>query len=304
MAATTQTRAVLLALAAVGLWSTVAAAFKIGLRHLEVLQLLLHASIASTAILAAVAAAQGKLGLVRRCSGRQLLGAAGLGVINPFLYYIILFEAFDRLPAQVAQALNYTWALTLGLLAVPLLGQRFRWRLLAAGAICYGGVVIIATGTAQTAAAGGSGGLRVHDPLGVALALGSTVLWALYWIGAARSGLDPVVGLLLNFLFALPLIATVCAVFSDPFAVTPAGLACAAYVGCFEMGLTFVLWLGALKLSDSAAKVSNCIFLSPWLSLLFIRFIVGEPIATSTWIGLPLIIGGLAIGTAGPTRGR
>jgi hypothetical protein len=33
-----------------------------------------------------------------------------------------LFEAYDRLPAQVAQALNYTWALTLTLLAVPVLG--------------------------------------------------------------------------------------------------------------------------------------------------------------------------------------
>ncbi|MCB5269410.1 MAG: EamA family transporter, partial [Candidatus Cloacimonadaceae bacterium] len=62
------------------------------------------------------------------------------------------------------------------------------------------------------------------------------------------------------------------------------------YVGIFEMGLTFVLWMNALQLSESTAKVSNLIFLTPFISLLFIRFTLNEPIHIATIAGLILII--------------
>ena len=51
-----------------------------------------------------------------------------LGLLNPFLYYLVLFKAYALLPAQQAQPLNYTWAITLSLLAVPLLKQQVRWQ--------------------------------------------------------------------------------------------------------------------------------------------------------------------------------
>ena len=41
-----------------------------------------------------------------------------LGLVNPFLYYLVLFKAYDLLPAQEAQAINYTWALMLAFLSV------------------------------------------------------------------------------------------------------------------------------------------------------------------------------------------
>ncbi len=61
------------------------------------------------------------------------------------------------------------------------------------------------------------------------------------------------------------------------------------------MGITFVLWLSALKLSENTAKVGNLIFISPFLSLIFIHYLVGEDILTSTFMGLVLIIAGLLI---------
>ena len=73
------------------------------------------------------------------------------------------------------------------------------------------------------------------------------------------------------------------------------GLLGASYVGLFEMGITFVLWLSALKLSETTAKVGNLIFLSPFLSLIFIHFFVGEDILASTFIGLILIVAGILI---------
>jgi drug/metabolite transporter (DMT)-like permease len=82
---------------------------------------------------------------------------------------------------------------------------------------------------------------------------------------------------------------------SNPKEVNLYGLLGAAYVGLFEMGITFVLWLSALKLSENTAKVGNLIFLSPFLSLVFIRLFVGEEILMSTLVGLVLIITGLIV---------
>ena len=58
-------------------------------------------------------------------------------------YYLILFAAYDRLPAHIAQPINYTWAITLALLAVPLLGQRLSKRTLTGILISYLGVVLL-----------------------------------------------------------------------------------------------------------------------------------------------------------------
>ena len=65
------------------------------------------------------------------------------------------------------------------------------------------------------------------------------------------------------------------------------------YIGLFEMGITFVLWLNALKYSLTTAKVSNLIYISPFISLIIIHFIVGETILLSTIMGLALIVSGI-----------
>lgn len=208
-----------------------------------------------------------------------------MGLINPCLYYFLLFGAFDRLPAQEAQPLNYTWALVLAYLSVPFLGHRLRKLDILAGLVCYAGVVVIATRGAVTT-------LSFSDPLGVALAIGSTLVWASYWIIATRDTRDPVVGLFLNFLFGLPVIVLICWWTEVALPVT-SSLAAAMYVGVFEMGIAFVLWSYAMKKAENTSRVSNLIFISPFLSLVFIYFILGEQILPSTYIGLVLIMLGL-----------
>ncbi len=287
-----QRRATRYGLATVAMWSTVASAFKLSLAWMDPLQLLFYASLASCLALAGVLFLQGRLAGLAALTRRQWRRSFLLGALNPFLYYTILFAAYDLLPAQEAQPLNYTWAVTLSLLAVPLLGQRLRGRDLAAILVSYGGVVVIAT-------RGDVAGLRFESPAGVALALGSTVVWSLYWIWGARDDREPVAGLLANFLCSLPLTLLAVLCFSDPLPGSWRGLAGAAYVGVFEMGLAFVTWLAALRHAASAARVASLVFLSPFLSLVLIHFLVGEAILPSTMAGLGLILAGLWIG-----RGR
>lgn len=286
-----QTRADLLGLSAVLLWSTVATAFKLTLRSLDPIQLLCYASLFSLGVLFVVVAAQGKIGdclvSIRLEWRRSIL----LGSLNPFLYYLVLFKAYDLLPAQVAQPLNYTWAITLALLSALILRQPVRRRDVAALVIGYAGVALISTRGEWTR-------IRV-DPLGVVLALGSTVIWAIYWIESTRDRRDPAVALFSNFLFAVPITLIACAILSDLRLQDPRGLLGAAYVGAIEMGVTFVLWLSALRLSRSAARLGYLIFLSPVLSLVLIRLVLGETIHPSTPAGLLLIITGLIVSRLG-----
>jgi drug/metabolite transporter (DMT)-like permease len=283
-----QKKAYIYGLATVLLWSTVASAFKLSLRYLEPVQLLLYSSIVSMLVLAFIVAVQGKIRLIFSYSPRQYLRSAALGFLNPFLYYIFLFKAYDLLPAQEALCLNYTWAIALVLLSIPILKQKIGVRDIVATFVCYSGVVIIATH-------GDVLDLSFSSPLGVILALASTVIWALYWIYNTKDDRDPLAGLLLNFIFGLPFVLISCLLFSSPKVANPYGLLGAVYVGLFEMGVTFVLWLSALKLSENTAKVGNLIFISPFLSLVFIHLFIGEKILMSTLVGLVLIITGLII---------
>ena len=283
-----QKKAMLFGLIAVLLWSTVASAFKITLSHFAPIQMVLIASLTSIVLLLGIAYQQRKLHLLKQYFVKQPLFYLTLGVINPFLYYLVLFKAYDLLPASQAQALNYTWAITLTLLSVPFLGQKIRKKDWVAILFSYTGALIIAT-------KGDLLGLNFESPLGVALALLSTLIWASYWIINARNNNDPIVSLLLGFLLSLPFTFIATALLADFNFDSVEGILGAIYIGLFEMGISFILWLMAIKLATNTAQVSNLIFISPFISLFLLSKIVGEEIHPSTFIGLVTIIVGLVI---------
>jgi len=283
-----QESAYIYAIIAVLFWSTVASAFKVTLRYLDFLQLLFFASIASLVILFLILLIQNKLNLFRGYSRKNYLHSVMLGFLNPFLYYVVLFKAYSLLPAQEAQPLNYTWSIMLVLLSIPLLKQKIGFKSIFAIFISYFGVFIIST-------RGDILGLTFTNLYGVFLALGSAVIWALFWIYNIKDQRDEVAKLFLNFSFGFIFILITMLLSSRMRIPAISGLAGATYVGLFEMGITFVLWLKALKLSRTTAQVSNLIYLSPFLSLVLIHLVVGEKILLSTIIGLIFIVAGIML---------
>jgi len=106
---------------------------------------------------------------------------------------------------------------------------------------------------------------------------------------------DTITKLFLNFLCGSIFITIFLLITKQSLRAPSYGYLGALYVGIFEMGITFVLWLKALKLSKTTAQVSNFIYLVPFLSLVVIHFSVGEKIFTSTIIGLVFIIAGILL---------
>lgn len=281
-------KAVVFALAAVGMWSTVATAFKIALGYMQPEQLLLLAAFFSFMLLSIVVSLNGRWSELTRWTGKQWMQSLLLGMMNPCLYYLLLFEAYNRLPAQEAQAINYSWAIMLALLSVPFLKHKLRLNDIVAGLVCYLGVLIIAT-------RGQVFSLQFSDHIGVALAILSTAVWAMSWILGAKDRRDPMLCLMINFFFALPVLVLI-NIYQGLLSMPVwQGVLAAGYIGLFEMGLAFVCWLQAMRMTNHAASIGNLIFLSPFLSLVMIYLILGEEIYASTLIGLLMIIFGVFI---------
>ncbi len=176
----------------------------------------------------------------------------------------------------------------LALLSIPILKQKIGFRSILAIFISFLGAFIIAT-------KGNIISFKFTNILGVLLALGSTVIWSLFWIYNIKDKRDYVAKLFLNFVFGFIFILIAAPLFSKTSIPDMRGLFGAGYVGLFEMGITFVFWLKALQLSRTTAKVANLIYLSPFISLIIINRIVGENILVSTVIGLILIVTGIIV---------
>ena len=276
------------ALLAVLFWSTIPTAFKICLDELDILPMLTIAALTSAITLFLILAFEKKIHLIGESTVRETLSSAFLGLINPFIYYIILLKAYQLLPAQVAQPLNMIWPIILVFLSVPLLGQKIRGRSFIALFISFAGVYIIS-----------SQGNLFHpgrsDLKGVLLATGSSIFWAVYFIFNVRDKRDEGIKLFLNFIFGFIYLIIFMAVTKD---IHPAdygfkGIVSAVYIGIFEMGITFFFWLKALQTAETTDRVSNLVYLAPFLSLIFVHFILHEPVYYTTPAGLLFIISGI-----------
>jgi drug/metabolite transporter (DMT)-like permease len=274
---------------AIFFWSTVPTAFKIGLRELDILPMLTIAALTSTLVLLIVVLAENKTYLLKQTSAKELLSSAVLGFINPFLYYLILLKAYQLLPAQVAQPLNMIWPIILVFLSVPMLKQKIERKSFIALFISFAGVYIISSQ--------GKPFNPGHTNLtGVFLATGSSIFWAFYFILNVRDKRDEAVKLLLNFIFGSAyLIVAMIVTGKWQLEIGFRGAAASVYVGIFEMGITFLFWLKALKMASTTDKVSNLVYLAPFLSLFFVHFILHESVYYTTLLGLLLIIFGILI---------
>jgi drug/metabolite transporter (DMT)-like permease len=268
-----------------------ATAFKWALEFNTPMALITLAATVSWCFFGARVIVAGSLKSMHEMNSVLILRCLLLGLLNPAFYYWILLTAYDLLPAQDAMAINYTWGLTLPLVASLFsrtLPTKYETGL---ALLSYLGILVIATN-------GHLGSLEFDRPAGVALALFSTVIWGLSWVVNSRivdaNNIDAELALFLNFSAALPVLWIVTGLTGQLPSVSVGSLLGGLYVGLFEMGIAFVLWMNAMRLTDNPLRISSLIFLAPPLSLLLIGTVLNETIAGSTLVGLVIILMGLA----------
>lgn len=212
--------------------------------------------------------------------------AMGLGIVNPVVYYLVLFKAYDMLPAQVAQPVNYAWPIVLLVLLAVFNHEPIPGRKYVGMAISVGGVVCISLG-----GGGVDGSVSVG---GVLMALMSAVLWAGYWMLNNRldGRVDTTISLFLGFSSG-SIVLLLAGIWMGIHVATAAGLLSGIYIGCFEMGVPFLTFGIALRLTKNPALINQMCYLSPFLSLFLIAVVLGETIAPATYAGLAMIVAGI-----------
>lgn len=281
-------KSILCALVAVLSWSTVATAFKITLRYLTHFEMVLVAAATATLVFAAVLTLQRKWGLVRSLPARRWGYFALLGLLNPVVYYLVLFKSYDLLPAQVAQPINYTWPIVLLVMLALFSGQKIPGGKYVGMALSLAGVTMISLGKAQ--------GDASISATGLVLGFLSAFLWAAFWMVNNRNKhlTDGNVSLFMSFLFGTLYLA-VAALFVGVDLHSTKGVLAGMYVGAFEMGIPFVFFAMALRTTQNPALINQLSYLSPFLSLFLIAIFLGEAVAWTTVGGLVLIVAGIVL---------
>jgi len=275
------------ALSAVLFWSTVATSFKIALKDLHYIQVLTIATYTSTFIFFFTLIIKKNFYETFSISTKQWFFSAISGFLNPFLYYIVLLKAYSILPAYMAQPLNYTWPVVLTIMSAWLLKQKLSFLSIVAFIFSLVGVFFISLSKNNTQSA--------INIFGILLATCSSIIWSLYWIINIKDKRDVISKMFLNFLFGSIYLSILILFVDLPTINYKISFLAAIYIGFFEMGITFLLWLTALKKAIRTDKISIYIFLSPIISLFFISTILKENISTFAIIGFLFIISGIII---------
>jgi drug/metabolite transporter (DMT)-like permease len=224
--------------------------------------------------------------LLLQATKKDFRRSALMGLLNPTLYYLVLFKAYSVLPAQEAQPLNWTWPIVLSLMSALFLKQTLKLKHFLALGVSFIGVLVISTkGSFQAK--------MLTNFAGDLLALFSSLIWASYWIANLKDERVAEVKLWLNFAFGTIYGFPVILLFSRFPCFNPQGVLASIYIGIFEMGITFILWLKGLSLSKNSAQAGLIAYFSPFFSLIFIHSVLGETILWSSFAGLVLIITGV-----------
>lgn len=278
-----QKKSYIFALTAIMMWGTVATAFKIALINLSFIQLLFISSTVASICLFIILLIQNKSKLVFTTSPKKILYFAILGLINPFIYYLLLFKAYSLITAQEALTLNYIWPISLLILSAIILKQKIKKLSYLIISLSFVGIIVIASkGSLQN--------LAPSNLFGDSLAIFSSIIWATYWILNLKFKNDNTLQLFYSFLFGSIYTFILCIITDVPFTYELKSFGAALYVGLFEMGITFLFWMMALKNANNTQKISQLIFISPCISILLVSLILKEPIYISTVIGFIIIL--------------
>lgn len=269
------------------LWASIPVASKKILVEMTNIQMLFWSTLFSFAVLVVVLIAQGKVNLLR-CYPPVAYGWMGLlGFLGAYLYYVLLYGALALTSAAEGFILAYTWPILVSLLAVAILGERLTRRRAVAVVISFFGVVVIVT-------QGQIVSVAFTSLAGDLLALAGAFVFALFSVLGKRARYDQTLSATVYFGVAL-LAVTATVLFTGGVPAPSAAVwPWLLYNGVLVNGVTYVFWFKALEHGETFI-ISNALYLTPFLSLVYVYFLLDEPILPSAVAGLVIIVAGIAL---------
>lgn len=278
------------------LWGSTAAVVKLLGINLNSLQILFYSSAIATLSLFVIALSQHKLHLVRTYTKTTYIRFAYMAFLGVFLYYVLLYTALQLVPGQEAFVVNYTWPIWVVVFASIILKEKFTNK--KALAILFGfiGVAVVIT-------KGNILGLEVTAMRGNALALIAAVSYGLFSVLSKKNDDEKVLATMFYYAFSFIYVSLFIVLFSSlPMPTTKEWIGL-IWLGVFTSGVAYVFWQLALKYGDTS-KMSNVIFITPFISLVYLVVLTGEEILLSSIIGASLMVTGVLIQNYTPKKNK
>ncbi|MBB1076794.1 DMT family transporter [Rhodoferax sp. 4810] len=281
------TRASLLALGAIGLWSSLAT-LGVALGHvppflLTGLSLLIGSLIALP------------LSGFRLSRWKVPLPTLALGIYGLFSYHFLLFLALRHAPPVQANLVNYLWPLLIVVLSPVILpGMTLRPLHIFAALLGFAGAAVVILGGSP--AVGGTSDSAPVWAWGYLPALAAAFIWASYSLLTKRVAAFPTAAIG-SFALVSGLLSLACHALMEP-AVTLStqDWLLIAVIGLGPMGAAFFLWDKALKLGDTR-HIGILSYLTPLLSTAMLSAVSDKPLTWNVGLATLMIILAAWLGT-------
>ncbi len=270
------------ALITILLWSTTPAVVKLTLLTINFSTFFFWTTLFSLLGLTLIISIQGKLKFLRAYSIKEHLWLILLGALSMFFYSLFYFFAINSGSAAQVNILNYTWPIWLIAFSTIFLKEKMTVKKALSVLIGFIGVMIVIIGfDIKTFAS--------MNIVSIIFALLGAISWALFSTLSKKKKFEAFSSMFYYSLYGLVMVIVYVSLKSDLVFPDFKGLIGTFYVGALTTGLGYALWIKTLTKAN-ISLVSNLVFLTPFLSLIWIWLFIHENIYFSQIFGLVLII--------------
>lgn len=268
------------------LWSTLATVSKLLLGSMNSVQVLMVSAAFAAAVLLIYNAATGKLKVMRGYKLKDYIVLVLIGLPGTLFYNLFYFGGAAILPASQAFIINYLWPIMSVVFACILLKEKLTGRKVIAFVISFLGVATVAGGDLLD--------FQSQTLTGILLCMGAAVSYGAYTALNQRFSYDKQVAVMIAYGSTAIVCLLIQLVMGTPLALGWGHVAGLGWNGIFVMAVATTTWAMALD-SGNTAKISNLAYITPFLSLVWVFFVLGE--VPSLWAvgGLCLIVLGIFV---------
>ena len=268
-------------------WGSTAAISSLVLDSISTLALVFYGSLVATIFLLVLNIVTGRIGQVKEITGRDYANMFVVGMLGIFLYNVLLFFGMTRILVQQAFIINYLWPICIVIFSCIILKEKLTVIKCISMLASFAGVAVVATG-------GNFSNLVSLDFLGVLAACLAAVFYGLFSVLTIKIKYDKFVAMMVYYFFST-IVSAVALLATNTFIIpTASQIPGILWIGILVNGVAFTLWSIAIA-AGNTARLSNLAYLTPFVSLIWIYFLIGESISMASVIGLLIIISGVVL---------
>lgn len=261
------------------LWSTLATVSKLLLGSMNSVQVLMISAAFAFVALFLYNLATGKLRVMKEYKAKDYLILVAIGLPGTLFYNLFYFGGAAILPASQAFIVNYLWPIMSVVFACILLKETLTGRKAIAFVISFLGVATVAGGDLLN--------FQPQTLTGILLCMGAAVSYGAYTALNQRFSYDKQVAVMIAYGSTAILCLLIQLAMGAPMDLGWGHVAGLGWNGIGVMAVATTTWAMALDCGNTA-KISNLAYITPFLSLVWVFFVLKE-------VPTPWAIGGLCL---------